>query len=339
MSTALVPAPPAPLSLPETMELAGTFVRSGFFQDTKDVAQAVVKIIAGRELGLGPFASVTGIHIIKGRPELSANVHAVMVRRCGYDYRVRRIDAEACVIEFFRGGESLGKSSFTIEDARRAGTQNTDRFPRNMLFARAMTNGVAWFCPDATSGVRVYAEGEVERDEAAEPVFVQPEVAEMPPRQQPAHSVARRLHDRDAEFAAAGISQPGDLVRHVTAAMNEAGHGADPDGWHSGELLAQVKTHVETFRGLMTAAARPEQVRQGAHAAQALCRNKAELDVLMANLQAEYGVEDLWFEEHISVWRKQTRCKKKIDELDTASCAALGAFLSDAARRQVAGAA
>ena len=43
------------MSLAETTSLADTFVKSGFFSDTKQAAQAVVKIIAGRELGFGPM--------------------------------------------------------------------------------------------------------------------------------------------------------------------------------------------------------------------------------------------------------------------------------------------
>ena len=36
----------------------------------------------------------------------------------------------------------------SIEDAKKAGTKNIDRFPKNMLFARAMSNGVKWYTPD-----------------------------------------------------------------------------------------------------------------------------------------------------------------------------------------------
>jgi hypothetical protein len=42
----------------------------------------------------------------------------------------------------------LGTSTFTIDDAKKAGTKNLDKFPKNMLFARAMSNGVKWFTPD-----------------------------------------------------------------------------------------------------------------------------------------------------------------------------------------------
>ena len=30
------------------------------------------------------------------------------------------------------------------------------KYPRNMLFARAMSNGVRWFAPEATGGLPVY---------------------------------------------------------------------------------------------------------------------------------------------------------------------------------------
>lgn len=139
------------------MDLGNVLAKSGYFSDARDAAQAVVKVLAGRELGFGPIASMTGFYIVKGRVSMSANLMGAAVKRSNrYDYRVIAHNETACSIEFFeRVGsklESLGKSTFTIEDARKAGTQNLEKFPRNMLFARAMSNGVKWFCPDVTGG-------------------------------------------------------------------------------------------------------------------------------------------------------------------------------------------
>ena len=139
------------------MDLGNVLAKSGYFQDAKDAAQAVVKVLAGRELGFGPIASMTGFHIIKGRVSMSANLMAAAVKRRGkYNYRVVRHDESICSIEFFeRNGdkwESVGVSQFTIEDARKAGTQNLEKFPRNMLFARAMSNGAKWYTPDIFGG-------------------------------------------------------------------------------------------------------------------------------------------------------------------------------------------
>jgi hypothetical protein len=92
---------------------------------------------------------MSGIHIIQGKPTIGAGLMAARVKGFGkYDYRVLEHTDKVCSIEYFQGANSLGVSTFTIEDAKKAGTKNIDRFPKNMLFARAMSNGVKWFTPD-----------------------------------------------------------------------------------------------------------------------------------------------------------------------------------------------
>lgn len=144
--------------------LAEVMAASGFFADAKSKAQCAVKILAGLELGLPAFASMTGISIIQGKPTLSANLKAAMVKRSGiYDYRVRKLDDTGCVIEFFQRGESVGFSSFGPEDAAKAGIKGVmyGKYPRNMFFARAMSNGVNWYCPDLFLGTTVYTPEEL----------------------------------------------------------------------------------------------------------------------------------------------------------------------------------
>lgn len=143
--------------LDQLWQLGSILAQSGMFQDARQEAQAVVKVLAGRELGFGAIASMTGVNVIKGRVSLSANLMAAAVKRSGkYTYRVRRMDNDVCEIEFLERvdgkWESIGVSPFTLADGKKAGTQNLDKFPRNMLFARALSNGVRWFCPDVTGG-------------------------------------------------------------------------------------------------------------------------------------------------------------------------------------------
>jgi hypothetical protein len=146
----------------ETEKIATAMVKSGYFQDSREVSQAIVKILAGREMGFGAFASMTGVYIISGRPSIGANLMASAVKRSGrYDYRVIEMTDTACDIEYLQAGKTIGHSRFTIEDAKRAGTKNLDKFPRNMLFARAMSNGVRWFCPDVFDGAPVYTPEEL----------------------------------------------------------------------------------------------------------------------------------------------------------------------------------
>ena len=156
--------------LAELTGIARLLAASGYF-DAKGsselaIAQVATKIMAGREMGLGPFAAVQGIHVIQGRPTLSANLIATAIKSSPkYDYRVLELTAEACEIEIFEriAGklESLGKSKFTAADARAAGTQNMAKFARNMLFARAISNAARWYCPDLFSGNAVYVPEEL----------------------------------------------------------------------------------------------------------------------------------------------------------------------------------
>lgn len=148
------------------------FVKSGFFADTRDAAQAIVKVMAGQELGFAPIASMTGVYIVKGKVSLSANLIAAAVKRSGrYTFRVRKHDAMVCEIEFFEldkagNKESIGISEFSMKEAVE-GRINMDwdknsngwkekptwkNFPRNMLYARAMSNGAKWYCPDVFGG-------------------------------------------------------------------------------------------------------------------------------------------------------------------------------------------
>src|SRR3990167_10426830 len=49
------------------MNLGSVFVKSGMFPDLKSQAQAVVEILAGKELGLSPLESITNLYIVNGK--------------------------------------------------------------------------------------------------------------------------------------------------------------------------------------------------------------------------------------------------------------------------------
>jgi hypothetical protein len=160
----------ADVNVDELKRIGALMAQCGYFEKTgtieQQVAQMAVKVMAGREMGYGPFASVQGIHVIQGKPALSANIMAAAVKASTrYDYRVRKMDATLCEIEFFErtatGKESLGVSSFSAAEAKAAQVKNMDKFPRNMLFARAMSNGVKWYCPDVFNGNAVYVPEEL----------------------------------------------------------------------------------------------------------------------------------------------------------------------------------
>ena len=177
--------PETPKTIAEMQSLGEVFVKSRFFQDSQDAAQAIVKVMAGAELGFPPIASMTGVYIVKGKVSLSANLIAAAIKRSGrYTYRVRKLDDSGCVIEFIENGESIGSSSFTREDAQRAqllGKETWRSFFRNMAFARALSNGAKWHCPDVFGGP-VYTPEELgaETDGEGEMINVTPVREEKP---------------------------------------------------------------------------------------------------------------------------------------------------------------
>ena len=168
---------------------------SGYFSDAREMAQAAVKVMAGRELGIAPIASMMGINVIKGKVALSGNLIASRIRAHGYEFVNKQMDGRGCVLEFMGKPAAdgkrrkLGESSFTEEDAKAAGLLASDmykKYPRNMFFNRAMSNGAKWYTPEVFAGAPIYTpeelgatvdeEGNVVHQEAA--VETQQHVAE-----------------------------------------------------------------------------------------------------------------------------------------------------------------
>ncbi len=155
-------------NISEIQTWAEKFAESGMFTDARQVVQAFVKISAGAELGLTPFQSMSGVHIIQGKPVVGAGLLASLLDRDpAYDYRVEwepdEAHPEACTVIVIKNGNERGRSRFSLEDAKRAGltSSNWTKYPSSMLFARAMSNAVRWYAPGAT-GTSVYVEGELE---------------------------------------------------------------------------------------------------------------------------------------------------------------------------------
>jgi len=157
----------------QALTMGDIFAKSNFFNDSRGAAQAVTKIMAGRELGFSSISSMTGINIINGKISLSANMMAAIVRRSGtYDYEILQLDDTICSIEFSRNEKKLKPVvTFTMDQAKRivingkklVDKENWINYPQNMLFARAMSNGFRFHCPDLSGG-SLYTQDELESD-------------------------------------------------------------------------------------------------------------------------------------------------------------------------------
>ena len=150
--------------LRQPMALGEVFAKSGMFPDTKTQSQAVVKIMAGKELGLSPFQSMGSIYVVNGKLALAAQAMSGLVKRSKeYDYVIKKLDDNECILSFTKNDTEVGQSTFTIKDAAKAGLANKDNwknYPRNMVFARALANGCRWYCPQIIQGY--YTQEELE---------------------------------------------------------------------------------------------------------------------------------------------------------------------------------
>jgi hypothetical protein len=208
----------------DPMTVAQVFKASGMFPDIQSEAAACAKIIIGRGLGLSDYDAMTGLHIIKGKAVLAANLMAASIKRAGkYDYRATCSDTECSIVFFGRTmdgkWEEIGTTEFTLEDARRAqlGGDNWRKWPKAMLFARCISSGYKQHCPDALGAAPVYVEahGETEivedapRSRAALPAPEVVEAATMPqdaPVSEDAPKPARKRKAAQEAFAPAPAS-------------------------------------------------------------------------------------------------------------------------------------
>lgn len=158
-------------NIAELKELASMFAATGMFNrsgsQSETLAKCCVQLMAGMEAGFSPFASITGIYVVNGRPGFSAQLLAQAIKRHpNYDYQVTEKTSEICRITFFNGrGQEIGKEQFTIEMARRAGLVGSkgpwQQYPEAMLFARCLTAGMRTHCPDALGGHAAYTPEEI----------------------------------------------------------------------------------------------------------------------------------------------------------------------------------
>ena len=103
------------------------------------------------------------LYPINGKVEMSSNMMIRLIRQAGHSVtKAKDSDDTICTLHGKRkdNGDTWCES-FSITDAKRAGIyKNTwEKFPRNMLFARALSNLARQLFPDVVGGC--YVEGEI----------------------------------------------------------------------------------------------------------------------------------------------------------------------------------
>lgn len=214
----------------DVFRLGEILAQSGYFSEARGAAQAVVKILAGMELGFGPIASMTGIFIDSrsGKPCMHANMMAARIKMTpGLDYEILRLDNSACEIAIKKHGKTINPTvSFTIEDAQQAGllvgknAHTWKKYARNMLFARCISNAAKWHCPELYAGITPYVPEEFDIDAEQD---LKPPIS-MPEDTHPTSEVLTKDQERILEL----LESPVFTEDEITMGIKYAQNGRDP---------------------------------------------------------------------------------------------------------------
>lgn len=148
-----------PRSMKEATTLAKFMFDSGLFSAYGTPQAVMSTILAGRELGLTAMASLRAIHVVEGRPTLSADLIRALVIRSGKAkfFRCTERTATHATFQTQRDDDPPMSLTFTIEEATLAGVVKDKsawvKSPADMLVARASAKLARLVYPDVVHGL------------------------------------------------------------------------------------------------------------------------------------------------------------------------------------------
>lgn len=152
--------------------LIGAMIQSGYFKDATSISKAITKALIGKEMGMSLVASMNSLYVIDGRVAMDSHAIRNTAVMAGYTIKTLELSKDKCVLEWSvrKDGktEVLGTSEYTWEDAIKAGLvdkQNWRKYPKDMLFARAVTRGARMYANQAFANQPVYEREELSPDD------------------------------------------------------------------------------------------------------------------------------------------------------------------------------
>ncbi len=149
----------------EFEQVATKIKESEAFPPTIDnIPKIMMAMQKGFEMGMGPMESLDAFYYVNGRLTIFGEAGAKMIKRHGYHIQVPERTDERCTIRLISPDEKYyHEQSFTIQEARKArlvpkpgskndGISNWSRYPRDMLFWKALARARKAFCPEVLSG-------------------------------------------------------------------------------------------------------------------------------------------------------------------------------------------
>jgi hypothetical protein len=200
--------PYQPSNMQEAEQLSIRLAQSALLPDglRGKPGDVLVTLITGHELGLSPMQAIRGLHVVKGRAVMSADLAVALTKRhpsCRY-FRVVSSDDKAATYETLREGDpEPTRMTFSAEQAKQAGLggDNWRKYPAAMLRARCSLALARAVYSDIMLGVYDPDEMGVQTDAPA-PMMAERTVAPPPPAvvtPTPEHSKPKQMQGPKAK--------------------------------------------------------------------------------------------------------------------------------------------
>src|SRR6185437_3087274 len=163
-ATDLAVRDPQATAIPAKLQYARALAESGLLPASyrKNPANVLWAMEYGDMLGLAPMATMTGVHVIEGKPTASAGLISALVRQAGHKLRVDGDNKSAtCVItrsddpKLFSVTWTLKKdgSNPSAEEAKLLSKPVWQQYPASMLKSRAITQCARDACEEVLFGL------------------------------------------------------------------------------------------------------------------------------------------------------------------------------------------
>jgi len=135
-----------------------------------------------KSVGVDPLQALNGgMYFVKGKVEMSALMMNTLIRQAGHSItKDKRSDDTVCILHGKRADNGdTWVEQFSIEDAKKAGIYANQwlKYPKDMLFARALSRLARQLFPDVIKGS--YVQGEIQDAVLVESAEVVTETASL----------------------------------------------------------------------------------------------------------------------------------------------------------------
>lgn len=185
-------------TLADMQQMASAVAQSGLFPHLKQPNQALALMLLCHSKGLHPMEAVERYHVVQGRPVMRADAMlSEFIRGGGRVEWHERTDKIADATFSHPQGGSV-RVAWTFEQAKAAnltGKEVWRQYPRQMLHARCVSEGVRSVLPGATNGLYTPEEAQDMAPIRAE-VVAEPVLPQTPQEAREATDAARQIAEQ-----------------------------------------------------------------------------------------------------------------------------------------------